>query len=594
MPLVGRLVPQNDSTGLAAVSKIFNSFIHGQDSSIQVQGDSAGPSDVTWLNEGIKSLQIDTILPNRGKPDIIKSISLNELELLFSVDSAYSPPTSSNDATAAFTLPFNFPVNIVALAQNITTGFQGQSFAELIIPKGPSTTDVDARVIHLTFNNTPFAVFSDKHDVFQQFLAQTTMNANETFSLSGAADTDADTAVGLLTLTDIEFSVDTSIAGLQGLNTKPATVANLDVNHGYEDFLLIKVDTTLFNPSNITIGTGDVSFGLQFTDATIGSAILNDLVITPGSGNYSTDVHYSPQGSAVSAGQRMLENFLQGIDSDTTIIGSTDTTPIDSLKPALSEIKLSPVTIPALHQNLISGASLSFPTNIVQTGIAQTSFTLANPFTASINILEVEAGVTFQNITLGSINRVSLSLHADGHSNVTSQTLPFDFNLQPIVIIDLLTIRSQQKGVDLGPLPDLFQIVLDNPNAKTNIKTTVDTNKPTCVSGNQFDVDGAILDALEGLEVNLAIDSSVKLDDFATDLSFNQSSVPATTDDTALYLIGAVAPPIVQALVDQASLTFEEADISNISNEGFDLALKGSLTGTGPLDAELIFVDPVT
>ena len=114
------------------------------------------------------------------------------------------------------------------------------------------------------------------------------------------------------------------------------------------------------------------------------------------------------------------------------------------------------------------------------------------------------------------------------------------------------------------------------------------------MSGNQFDVDGAILDALEGLEVNLAIDSSVKLDDFATDLSFNQSSVPATTDDTALYLIGAVAPPIVQALVDQASLTFEEADISNISNEGFDLALKGSLTGTGPLDAELIFVDPVT
>ena len=126
-----------------------------------MQGDSAGPSDVTWLNEGIKSLQIDTILPNRGKLDIIKSISLNELELLFSVDSAYSPPTSSNDATAAFTLPFNFPVNIVALSQNITTGFQGQSFAELIIPKGPSTTDVDARVIHLTFNNTPFAVFSD-------------------------------------------------------------------------------------------------------------------------------------------------------------------------------------------------------------------------------------------------------------------------------------------------------------------------------------------------------------------------------------------------------------------------------------------------
>ena len=118
------------------------------------------------------------------------------------------------------------------------------------------------------------------------------------------------------------------------------------------------------------------------------------MIIIPGSANYSTgklrhaemryvflimffpDVHYSPQGDAVPVGQQMLENFLQGVDSDTTIVGSTDTTPIDSLKLALSEIRLSPVTIPALHQNLITSASLTFPTDIVQTGIASTSFTL--------------------------------------------------------------------------------------------------------------------------------------------------------------------------------------------------------------------------
>lgn len=182
------------------------------------------------------------------------------------------------------------------------------------------------------------------------------------------------------------------------------------------------------------------------------------------------DVHYMPQGGAVPTGQLLLENFLQGVDSDTTILGSMDTTPIDSLKLALSEIKLSPVTIPAIHQNLITGAALTFPTDIVQTGVAQTTFTLSNPFTASINILEVAAAVTFQNISLGSINHVDMSLHADGHSNVTSQTLPFEFNLQPTVIIELLLVRSQQTGVDLGPLPDLFQIVLDNPDEKTNVR----------------------------------------------------------------------------------------------------------------------------
>ena len=65
-------------------------------------------------------------------------------------------------------------------------------------------------------------------------------------------------------------------------------------------------------------------------------------------------------------------------------------------------------------------------------------------------------------------------------------------------------------------------------------------------SGNQFDVDGAILKALSGLKVDLAVDSSVELDECQfkcpknyirsaldhttdpTELSFNQSNVPAT------------------------------------------------------------------
>jgi len=66
--------------------------------------------------------------------------------------------------------------------------------------------------------------------------------------LSGIVNTDADTAVGLLSLTGIEFSVDSSIDGLQGLSSKPALVSSLDVNHGYPDYLLIKVNSSLFNP----------------------------------------------------------------------------------------------------------------------------------------------------------------------------------------------------------------------------------------------------------------------------------------------------------------------------------------------------------
>ncbi|KAG1727547.1 hypothetical protein EDD22DRAFT_1016556 [Suillus occidentalis] len=217
-------VTRTSSDGLATVFEIFSNYIHGTDSQVTVYGAAAGPSDAT----------------------------------------AYDPMTGSNLTTAAFTLPFAFPVDITALAQNITTGYDGRSFAELVTPWGPSTTDVQNRFIYLAFSNVPFAVYPDQHETLQDFVAATTLGTSQTLALSGTANADASTAVGVLSLVDMEFFGQSMIVGLQGLKAKPAFVANLDVDHGYSNYLLITVDTSLFNPSNLTIGTGDVSFALLF------------------------------------------------------------------------------------------------------------------------------------------------------------------------------------------------------------------------------------------------------------------------------------------------------------------------------------------
>ncbi|KAJ3868577.1 hypothetical protein EV359DRAFT_77557 [Lentinula novae-zelandiae] len=595
LALVGRLIPQTSSEGLAAVSQVFNNFIHGLDSELMVNGASAGPSDVSWLNEAITALQVETSLPNLGVLNIIQSINLNELDLQFSEDTAYAPATSSNSTTATFTIPFDFPIDIVALQQDINVAAEGQVFAQLFIPKGPSQTDVNARIISLAFGDVPFTVVDGANNVFNEFLAATTVGTSVTMGLSGSASADASTAVGTLSLTNISFSVDTTIAGLQGLDTEPVTVNDLDVFHGFPDYLLIKVSSPLTNPSNLTIGAGDVSFGLEFAEQAIGLAVLDNLVIVPGTTIYAIDVQFSPQGDAVPAGQTLLENYLQGVNSNTSIVGSTSSTPIHSLQEAMSEISLSPVTIPALNQSLISSASLTFPTDIVSTGIAEATFSLANPFTASINLLTVDASATYQNITLGtiSVGETSNPIHADGHRNITSPSLPFNFNLDPVSIVELLQAGAQANGVNLGPLIDIFEFIIDNPNFNPPVNSTVDTSSPTCVSGNQFDVDTAILDSLKNLKIDLAVQSSVKLDDYATNLAFAQHGVDAITDSTALYLIGAVAGPVAQQFVDNAELSFNQANISDISNEGFSLTLKGSLTNTGPLDALITFTEPL-
>jgi hypothetical protein len=249
LPLVGRLIPQNTTDGLNTVSQVFTNFIHGQSSEVTVNGISAGPTDVTWLNEGIKALSLTTTLPAQGVLDVIKSIQLDELKLVFTDDTAYAPLTSTNATTAAFQLPFAFPIDIVQVGQNLTANYKGQDFATLDVPMSPSQTDVQQRIIQLNFQNVPFSVSDGGHDTFQQFLKDTTSWKNTTFALSGIANTKAQTAIGLLTIGGIAFSnLQTTIAGLQNLDTKPALVSNLDVNHGYPDYLLIKVDTTLFNP----------------------------------------------------------------------------------------------------------------------------------------------------------------------------------------------------------------------------------------------------------------------------------------------------------------------------------------------------------
>lgn len=67
-------------------------------------------------------------------------------------------------------------------------------------------------------------------------------------------------------------------------------------------------------------------------------------------------MRYAPTGGAsTAAGQLLLENYIQGVDSDVNIAGTDSTTPYGSLQPALGAIKIA-TTIPAIHQLLITEA----------------------------------------------------------------------------------------------------------------------------------------------------------------------------------------------------------------------------------------------
>lgn len=601
LPLTGRLQQQTNDGGLAILSEIFTRFVHNQATDVVVHGQSAGPAGVTWLQEGIKALVVTVSLPSQ-QFDVIRVVSINQLSLFFTTATAWNPSTSSSQTTANFYLPFAFPVDITSTGGPFIANYNNQDAAVLNIPlDSRATTNVEARILTLIFNNVPFQVYDNAHPTFSQFLADTTARNQVTFNLHGSTTAKASTAAGVVTISDIPFNLDTNILGLQNLNAKPAIVSDLDVARGFPTYLLITVNVALYNPSAITIGAGDVRFAVLFQDRPIGIAIIRNIILVPGTNIVPTQINYSPQGAEnVRAGQTLLENYVQNITSSTIVAGTQQTTDIASLVQALSGIRLT-ADIPALQKLIVIQAALVVPKNIAQTGVASATVQVANPFTASINILKLFALANYfgpsdyGTITLGTIDQdfSSNPLANPGHQTTQSRAIPINLNIDPKNLIRFILTAARNTNTDLGPFPAFLNQIFTLQSTATAVSPFPYDTAPPCNSGTQFDILGAILRLLQGLQTSIPIQSTLKLDEYQTNLNFIQQPVPTITDNTALYLVGPAAAPLIQLTVDQATLAFTQGNATNLVNDGFDVSLRGSLGVTAPADAYISFPEPI-
>lgn len=598
VPLVGRIVEQNSDGGLAALSEIFTRFVHNQNTDVIVNGDYAGPPDVVWLNEGIKALSVVVSLPSQDF-QVIRLVAIDQLSLFFTIPTAWNPASDSSNTKANFFLPFAIPVDIKSVAGPFIANYQNTQMAVLNIPTSPTLTDVEQRILTVMFTNVPFQVYDPAHTVFSQFVADVTAGEQVTFNLNGMATGVANTGAGTITISDIPFDLNTNILGLQNLNARPANVSNLDVVRGFPTYLMITVLTTLFNPSDITIGAGDIQFSALFQNNVIGNALINNVLLVPGVNEIPTIINYMPIGAQnVASGQLLLENYVQNVTSDAVVQGNSQTTPIPSLLQGLSGITLD-AAIPPLFKLIVIQARLVVPRDIAQTSIAQASVMIANPFTATINIINLNAQAVYQGIVIGNINQdlTSNPIVAPGKVTSQSQDVPITLDLDPKVLIRFITAAAATAGVSLGPLPPFFQQVLDLPDTRTTIMPFPDDaappNNPTCNSGRAFDTLGAILALLKPLTASIPIQSVVKIDEYQTNLNFIQQPVPVATDNSALYLVGPAGAPLIQLIVNNSVLVVTEANATSLTNAGFTADLAGFLRTDAPADALIEFVDPV-
>ncbi|KAL9935874.1 hypothetical protein V8E36_005451 [Tilletia maclaganii] len=594
LALSGRLIYQSTPEGQAALSGLFNEVVQGASPAIIVQGDYAGPESVTWLNNAIKSLRIPVNLPAQ-KFDVISSITLNQFSLFFTEPTTWAPETDSSLITAGFFLPFAFPIDITSISGRFVDNYLNTDVGVLQLPTLPANTDVERRIISLAYNDIPLVVPGNAHSQFSQFVADATRQERINFRLNGQATANANTAAGPVTINNLNFDVGSSLAGVQNLNARPAIVADLDVTQGFPEYLLLSLTTTLFNPSNLTVGTGTVSFNTLYKGQVIGQVVIPNLVLVPGENVIPTQLRFNPQGgAAVAAGREVLTNYVANLTSSVSVAGSRDATPIASLKEALSGLSIN-ADVPALNKLLIVSTSLSIPADIAETYEAQVTFTLANPFTATIRLFNVNAVASYGGIVLGKIDaQLSDPVTAPGKQTITSQQLPFELTRNLNDLVRFIILAGQNTGTDLGPLPALLGQLNGATTYTGKVTAGPDTSNTQCGSGNGFDLNAAILRILTGLQTDVAVDTDLALDEYRTSLSFTQRGTPTKTDDTALRLIGLVAPPIVQQIVDQTQLSFNTANATDLTDDGFTVSLQGSVSDSGPFDASIEFTEPLT
>lgn len=79
---------------------------------LTVAGTSAGPPGVSWLSNGIQALKVPVVFPAAANLQIILSITIYQLTLMFTEATTWDPAFSTDNTVAAFTLPFAFPLDI--------------------------------------------------------------------------------------------------------------------------------------------------------------------------------------------------------------------------------------------------------------------------------------------------------------------------------------------------------------------------------------------------------------------------------------------------------------------------------------------------
>jgi LEA14-like dessication related protein len=317
----------------------------------------------------------------------------------------------------------------------------------------------------------------------------------------------------------------------------------------------------------------------------IGTSVIEDLSIVPGPNPVTVLATLDDPENNVNA-KELFKFFLTGQAATISIKGNDKSTNITSLIPAFKAINI-PSTLPPFNKPLVLNAKIVTDNQTASTNYSTGIAEISNSFVTPISIYTMNSSFSFNGTVLGTLEQDNRNnpIFIPGNTVQTLQ-FPVKMVIDPAVTFSMLRTLALQNNLDVTVLDTL--IALSNvtvPGADLNAKPTPDII-------NSFDLGKFITTALAKIPLTISMDDQIAIGDYFMSITYKQDII-ATTDQSILNMIPALATPLINHMVDQTQMTFDSVLIQNIDVASFDTLASGQITNVGPLPAVITFPDGV-
>ncbi|CAI5731178.1 unnamed protein product [Hyaloperonospora brassicae] len=424
LKLNGLLKPNKDEAGQVsdAVADFFSTYLNGNSSQVVVTITHTHYASCIWMQEALVGLTIATSFPGVDEGfQMISDIGIKQLDVILDELLPGEGQLVTNtrmqvrtDMVAKVKMPEAVKISLQISNSSVAITLQnenGHCIGSLVSGREScqynQTEDGAFRLNMSHFYPIGFSNLGDVSGMSGFIEDLLTKNGSVMMRLASSiasaqgAFPDVETKMGILALRNIPVRGEPLLPAMDSFRHPPVKVLNIDIRRGSKLSMVMSMKFSLYNPSIVQTKLGSLTLDVFFDGARMGSAKISDFSLN--CCGKPTILHgifvYNPQPNDSTTAKRFLSNFVcgyftHGAAQEIDIRGSSESTPLDLLKPAMKALSI-PSKLPTLAElfpltpTLVTSSLLYIPSILHLTRIP-TSLELRNPFSEHITLTTVD------------------------------------------------------------------------------------------------------------------------------------------------------------------------------------------------------------